>query len=70
MYTCFANRFVRGKVRNDNFDPLFLSNKKYAHFENFRELMSHNKLSFNIKIKSDFEGEKIGDFWPVFGVTL
>ena len=62
-YTCFVNYFVRDKMRNDNFDSLFLSNKKYAQFENFRGLMSYNKLSFNIKLKSEFEGEKTGYFW-------
>jgi len=32
--------------------------------------MSHDKLSFNINFKSEFEGANIGDFWPVFGLTL
>ena len=32
--------------------------------------MSHDKLSFNIKLKSEFEGEKTGYFWLVFGLTL
>lgn len=32
--------------------------------------MSRDKLSFSTKFKYEFEGDEIGDFWPVFGVTL
>jgi len=55
---------------SDQFNPSYLSNKRYAQSEIFRGLMFHDVQLFIAKIDSNFDVHETGDFRPVFAVTL
>jgi len=55
---------------SDQFNPSYLSNKRYAQFEIFRGLMFHDVQLFTAKIDSNFDVHETGDFRPVFAVIL
>jgi len=52
---------------SDQFNPSYLSNKRYAQSEIFRGLMFHDVQLFT-KIDSNFDVHETGDFRPVFAV--
>jgi len=52
------------------FNPSYLSNKRYAQSEIFRGLMFHDVQLFTSKIDSNFDVHETGDFRPVFAVIL
>jgi len=59
---CWTCKMTYSSFVNNNFNPLYLSNKRYAQFEIFRGWMFDDIQSFTTKIVSKLEVHETGDF--------